>query len=304
MEIEIVALTADASHLKLLIKLGKTYYQQDHQALTEGYLRWFYIENPAGPAKLIVASEGNLWIGLIVLIPVMLECAGNSQRACFAVNVLTHPEHRGKNLFVKMICQTRKFLLDENTWLLGHPNANAVPGWKRQKMQFKEPLCMSLAKFRKPFSGLVETRIRSMNELEEFPSSFWTAISDRADAHVKYSPAFINWRYLLPPSNKYVVSVVKRSGIILGLRITRSFKGPIDLMVDVIGLVADFEILLRTTWRPTLIMHSGVGLTAVPIQTGSWKLPSRRLFPFFLTQWTDHPIDLDASGITLAASDF
>jgi Acetyltransferase (GNAT) domain len=304
MEIKIAAHTAEVSHLKLLINLGETYYPQGHQALTESYLRWFYIDNPAGPAKLIVASEGDFWIGLIVLIPVMLECAGCPQKACFAVNVLTHPEHRGKNLFVKMIRHTRDLLFHENTWLLGHPNASAVPGWKRQKMQFKEPLSLSLSKLRNPLSGIEESQIRSMADLEALPNSFWTATSDRADVHVKYSPDFINWRYLLPPSNKYVVSVVKRSGIILGLRITRRFKGPVDLMVDVLGRVDNFKILFRTNWRPTLIMHSGNGLTAVPMQTGSWKLPSKRMFPFFLTQWTDYPIDLDTSGITLAASDF
>ena len=69
----------------------------------DNYLNWFYGKNPNGPATLIVAHEGDLWIGLIVLIPITLYFKQQEQRACFAVNVLTHPEHRAKNLFVKMI---------------------------------------------------------------------------------------------------------------------------------------------------------------------------------------------------------
>ena len=89
-------MTANYSHLVSLIKLGRTYYSAGHPVLTNKFLEWFYINNPAGPATLIVAEEDDLWIGLIVLIPVMLECSGQLQKACYAVNVLTHPEHRGK----------------------------------------------------------------------------------------------------------------------------------------------------------------------------------------------------------------
>ncbi|MBK6957772.1 MAG: hypothetical protein IPH22_04680 [Nitrosomonas sp.] len=66
-------------------------------------LKWLYIDNNEGPATLIVAEEDDLWIGMMVLIPVTLERKGELQKACFAVNLLAHPEHRTKNLFVKII---------------------------------------------------------------------------------------------------------------------------------------------------------------------------------------------------------
>lgn len=304
MDIKINEWTAESSHLGPLIELGCTHYPERHQALTEKFLRWFYLDNPAGPATLIVAHEGDLWVGLLVLIPIMLECAGLPQKACFAVNVLTHPEHRGRRLFVMMIRHARIVLASENTWLLGHPNANAMPGWEREKMQFKDPLHLFLAKFRLPFSGLRETRIRSFEQLKALPAHFWNELSDRPDAHLSYSPEFINWRFLAAPHREYVVTAIERGRELLGLRVTRCFKGPAALMVDFIGPVANQIELLRSVRRPTLVMHSGVGYSAKSVLSGCWKLPVKRLIPFFVTMWQAQGGDTDMTGITLAASDF
>ena len=199
MDTQITAWTANGSHLASLIALGCTYYPVGHPVLTEEFLKWFYLDNPAGPATLIVAHEGDLWIGIIVLIPAMLECSGQLQKACYAVNVLTHPKHRGKNLFVKMIRHARGLLSSEGIWLLGHPNANAIPGWKRQNMEFRDPLHLYLAKFRLPFSSIRENRISSLEQLREIPSSFWNKLVDRPDVHLKCTPEFIAWRFLDAP---------------------------------------------------------------------------------------------------------
>jgi hypothetical protein len=171
--------------------LGNTYYPKGHPAVSRDYLRWLYLNNPSGSATLIVALENDLWIGVIALIPIALECEGVVQKACFAVNVLTHPDHRSKNSFVKMIKFARQILSGERVWLLGHPNANAIPGWRRQKMYFRAPLRLLLAKFNwsPPFKRV--RPINSLAELRELPSHFWTCLGDRPDSHVKYTPEFI-----------------------------------------------------------------------------------------------------------------
>jgi hypothetical protein len=301
---QIEAWTAESSHLKHLIQLGRTHYPEGHKVLTEKYLKWFYLDNPEGPATLIVAHEGDLWIGLIVLIPIILESGGRPQKACFAVNVLTHPEHRGKGLFVMMIQYASDLLASKGTWLLGYPNVNAMPGWSRQKMQFEDPLHVFLTKFWLPFAGLRKTGITSLEQLKTIPSNFWNSLSDRPDMHLTYAPEFIAWRYLSSPQREYAVTGVERRGVLLGLLVTRFFKGPIDLMIDFVGPVANLSVLLRSVRRPSLIMHSGMGYSASAIQSGCWELPVRRLFPFFVTTWQHRGGNYDMTGITLAASDF
>lgn len=303
MDTQLVALTADSSHFSSLIHLGSTYYPPEHPVLTKEYLNWLYLENPAGPATLIVAHENNLWIGLIVLIPVLLEYAGQVQKACYAVNVLTHPEHRGKNLFVKMIKHAREVLSNDQIWLLGHPNVNAIPGWKRQKMEFKDPLHLYLSKFSFPFSSICENHINNSMQLHAIPTVFWSDLAYRSDVHLKYTPEYITWRFINAPHRKYVVTILKKNNKILGLRITRPFKGPVDLLVDVVGQLGDFGYLLSHVRKPTLVMHPGLGSAKTMVDKACWKLPFKRQFPFFASKW-DNQVDLDMTGITLAASDF
>jgi len=101
MDTQIKIMGCNSSHLEHLVELGRTYYPIGHPILTKEFLNWLYLDNPAGPATLVFAEEGGCWIGLIALIPIILEYKGNLQKACFAVNVLTHPDHRTKTYLSK-----------------------------------------------------------------------------------------------------------------------------------------------------------------------------------------------------------
>ena len=301
METQISTWICDRSHLASVIKLGGSYYPEGHLNCTENYLKWLYLDNPEGAATLIVAHEGDFWIGLMALIPVRLEYQGQLQKACFAVNVLTHPQHRNKNLFVKMIKCARDFLSSRGIWLFGHPNANAIPGWKRQKMMFRNPLRLFLVKFK----FLIKTRrIRSFDQLKGLPSSFWSGLTDIQGIHLKYTPEFIKWRFLDAPHREYFVVAVENSRELFGLRVTRHFKGPVDLMVDYMAPVSQIGKVFAGLPRPTLLMHSGIGHAADEIKRRCWRLPFKRTIFFFLTTWEPSVVLDDRVDITLAGSDF
>ena len=304
MSTTILSFEADEGHFQSLIELGRNYYPAGHPALSSDFLKWFYLNNPNGNATLIVAVEDDLWIGVIVLIPIVLVHSGNLRRACFAVNVLTHPAHRSKNLFVKMIRHARTELSKTDTWLLGHPNASATPGWRRQKMQFTAPLRVYLTKIRGVRHWMRETVLASIEEIHDLPLEFWSESDSHLDVHIHYTPEFIAWRYLDAPHLQYRVSALKSKTSLIGLRVTRQFKWPVDLMVDVIGPLSNMKELLSTPfWRPTLVLHSGVGVTGSKLRESSWRLPVEKQFPFFMTTWSGEDLP-DTSGITLGASDF
>ena len=295
---------AQVEHLHQLKELGATYYPMGHPALTDAYLSWFYLDNPAGPASLVVAHENGVWIGLIALIPIRLLTQGQDQRACFAVNVLSHPDHRGKNLFVKMIRCAKERLSQQGVWLLGHPNGNALPGWKRQKMEFQAPLRLRLVRPAWPFSGLQLKTLTSVEELHRLSADVWRSGSQRADTHVPSSAEFMAWRFISAPHRQYRIVAVYRRQKILGLRVTRRFKGPVDLMVDACASMFDLGSVMGSVRRPTLLMHSGGGASQAAAEAGSWALSTQREFPFFVTRWQPGLPAIDAAGISLAASDF
>jgi hypothetical protein len=295
---------AAPSHLPALVALGGHHYPAGHAALSETFLRWFYFDNPAGPAQLVIARAGAEWVGLIALIPVLLQAAFRPQRACFAVHVLTHPAHRGKNLFGRMIDQARTTLAEQDCWLLGHPNGGALPGWQRQQMQFRDALRPYMARFAAPFGALRTRQLSSVAELAALPAALWRA--GAGAVALQSDPAWLAWRFLAPPHRRYAVAAVERHGEVLGLRVTRRFKHGVDLMVDFVGPAATLGSVIGSVRRPTLVLHSGVGASAAAVEAGCRRLPLRRAFPFFVSDWlgdasiADHAL----AGITLAASDF
>lgn len=296
-------LSAEEAHLSGLIALGATYYAPGHPALTAEFLRWFYLENPAGAATLVVAHEGAEWIGVIALIPLVLVRSDTPQRACFAVHVLSHPAHRGKNLFIKMIRAAKEHLQRQGIWLLGHPNAAAMPGWRRQKMQFRAPLQPRLAKWPHPWSGLSSRTVQTAEDLHALPPEWWSALDARADMHVRADPVFLAWRYLRAPHRRYLVETVWRRGQCLGWRVSRGFKGPLRLLVDYGAALEDIADVVGSVRRLCLVMHASGGPSSLQVERACWSLPSRREIPFFASTWVDDD-RVDMAGITLAASDF
>ncbi|MBK6957769.1 MAG: hypothetical protein IPH22_04665 [Nitrosomonas sp.] len=75
-------------------------------------------------------------------------------------------------------------------------------------------------------------------------------------------------------------------------------------MVDFIAQNAHLCAVLASVYKPTLLIHSGLGGVANQINAGAWKLPYKRVFPFFITTWEPQMGDDDMNGITLGASDF
>jgi hypothetical protein len=286
-----------------MMTLADSHYTPGHPALSSAFFNWFYLDNPAGAATFVVALEDDIWVGVIVLIPVLLQVSGRVQPAAFAVNVLIHPQHRGKHLFTKMIRAGQGHLMDSGTWLLGHPNSNALAGWKRTKMEFRTSLSLYIGKWW-PFPLRHRLRtIKDVDELDAIDSKLWDTVNSTSGARVRLCPKFIAWRYLNAPHRKYSVRAVESSGGVVGLQVLRRFKGPFDLLVDYIGDKCSAPVGALSSWRPTLFMHAGDGADGLGVGRLGWKWPRERKFPFFVTTW-GNDMNLDMSGISLAASDF
>jgi len=305
METQISEFTFDTSHVDSIIKLGSTYYPSNYQGLKQSYLNWFYGNNPNGPASLIVAHEDNSWIGLIVLIPIILHYKQQEQKACFAVNVLTHPEHRAKNLFVKMISFAKANLIKKGIWILGHPNANAIPGWRRHKMDFRQSLHPYLIKFNTPLSNkkIKKIKINSIEQLQGLPKSFWEIEKKSTKVSIAYSPEFIAWRFLNATDSQYKIILIEMNGVPIGLKITRRFKLFFDLVVDFIPSKHEYSSyagLLANFFQFDIIVLSRDSY----LTKFCWQLPVKKNIPFFLTTFKNDILDLDASNITMSATDF
>lgn len=70
------------------------------------YLRWLYVQNPAGPAIGFNAWAGDTLAAHYVVIPCGVMWKGVPVKAALSLNTATHPDHRGRGLFVRLATLT------------------------------------------------------------------------------------------------------------------------------------------------------------------------------------------------------
>lgn len=298
-EVKVSVRDFTAADLQAAIKLGQSYYPPDSPCLNHEYLHWLYFQNPHGTATLVHAQVGEEWVGMTALIPVRLRRGAEVARARYAVNVLSHPAHRTKNIFVKMIAAMKSHLAGSNEMLIGHPNAAAVPGWKRQKMEFRDDLYPCVVLPNLMLGSRKWQRLSDANALSGVKFCADGGESFRID----HDRDYVTWRYLRAPHRTYNVYVSNAdNGVGTEMIVTRRFRAGTTLCVD---------------WTSDVAVKKGFGflpyLAMLPLQVRDNLIGSRRgvplgdgkKIPFFATRFgTENHRNSEFAGVTLGASDF
>lgn len=294
----------DKIDLNKLINLGKTYYDANSLSIKPEFLNWLYLENHFGVAELVVIEDEALLVGVIALIPILLSVNNGVQECFFAVNVLTHPSYRGKNFFGRMIEEAKKQLKSRGAWLIGHPNANAIPGWRKSGMQFRDQLMLYINK--PNFINLFKLKRVAVDEprkILEIENFFWDSINTGLDAHVNYTPEFVIWRFFSVIGKNYTITAVYDGSVLLGLVITKKYKFCVDLLIDVIASPGATGKVISSLVKPTLIFSPSIGSFYSSISKNILKLPINKSLPFFVSTWDESLSKCDFSRVTFAASD-
>jgi len=87
------------------VELLRTCFPKAHK-FDRAYLEWAYYANPEGPAiGWNIEDEGRL-IGHLVGQPQRARLHGREERVLLLVNVATHPDYRGRGLFLEIVRRT------------------------------------------------------------------------------------------------------------------------------------------------------------------------------------------------------
>lgn len=284
------------------IRLAESHFPVGHPCRNVDYLNWLYLENPMGNATLVVATSSDRWVGMLALVPVTLRRGGESRKACFCVNVLSHPDYRGNNIFINLIKIAKEFLSAKGVWLLGHPNRAAFPGWKRQKMAFRRQLEPVYLLPRGFGGGYKKKIVSSPDSLKELPWLEWSEVcGSDGGVRIEYSAEFVDWRYLRSVVKDYKVhSVEGGDGKPAGVFVTRNIKFGIQLVVDWIG---SCEMAIGSLLQPRLALLPSMKSGEIDLGVRGVRIPTQRSVPFFVSTWEEVVSDRELCSITLGASD-
>lgn len=225
-------LRLDEIGIDAVIGLGAAWYPAGHDARRREYLDWLYKRNPAGEGRLVTAVEGGLLIGMMGLVPLRIRNGEDLFTANMVVNVLSHPEHRTKGLFVKLIRVARRRCDERGEWMIGHPNDAAYPGWKRTRMAFQPGYDLRWMPPLLRIGGKRGTTMRGAQiaSLDFDPLAQWQR-QIRQPVIAADAP-FIAWRFLRHPTRAYHVGVLRSGSEVLGYWVRRTFRPMVDWIVD------------------------------------------------------------------------
>ncbi len=131
----------DDKTLDIYVSLMTRCFPNSHK-FTMAYLRWLYQKCPDGEAIGFDAFEGKTIAAHYAALPVPLTVHGETVRAIWPLNSVTHPDFQRRGLYVKLAKMTFQ-LAAENGYscVYAVANANSTPGCIRgQGYQLIQPL--------------------------------------------------------------------------------------------------------------------------------------------------------------------
>jgi len=109
---------------------------------TAEFIEWEYAKNPNGSIIGFNAFAGELLVAHYATQPMIAIINGKKTKGLISLNLAVHPEHRGKELFIKIARMTHEFAAKNGyKFVYGVANANSTHGHiKNLNFQFVSPL--------------------------------------------------------------------------------------------------------------------------------------------------------------------
>ena len=73
------------------------------QKFSRGFLQWQYYDNPAGRPLGCNIDDGARLVGHLMGVPLIVRLRGEPTTVTLIMNVATHPEYRGRGLFLELV---------------------------------------------------------------------------------------------------------------------------------------------------------------------------------------------------------
>lgn len=237
------------------------------------FLRWQYIENPAGRAIGYAArKEDNAAIGQYVVIPQNIYLRGRIVSGSLSLNTLTRPEYAGQGIFTALARETYRACIERQVCLTyGFPNRNSYYGFIN-KLGFQDIGSLNVYLYPLDIAKLAEKKVgmprlgkflcavlrpqdlffkmkrpdykdiavKEIKEFEESYEDFWSVYKDYYSVILWKNKEYMNWRYMRVPGRKYLayLAVNPENDEIQGCIVTRIE----DMLGLRVGLIVDFML--------------------------------------------------------------
>lgn len=110
------------------VRLFRTVYPTSR--FGEALFSWRYESAPGGPAPMLVVRDGEALVAQLVLMPRDLTVEGVRRRGWLIVDVMTHPDWRGRGILRALATRAAELATASGIITCGYPNELSVRGFR------------------------------------------------------------------------------------------------------------------------------------------------------------------------------
>jgi GNAT superfamily N-acetyltransferase len=221
------------------------------------FFRWMYEQNPSGTALEYMTLNDGLVSGHIAALPLRYQMGPRTALGSVAVNAITHPDYRGKGVFVILTDLLNKRSASAGIeFSFGFANLNSEKACLRHLsyrelgrfplwiLPFRLPRIMAAreskrsalwraaARLAQPgaraWSAVLRPHAHHGIVVEPLPEfgpefdAFWESARGGYVNLIVRDRAFLDWRFVRPPTRRYEILAARRDGRLLGYLVSTS----------------------------------------------------------------------------------
>jgi hypothetical protein len=257
--------------------------------LSPGFWEWQHARQPTNRMDVWVGEFNGRIVAQIPTNVVRLKWENRELLAAWVIDLMVHPSHRDKSLFIRVGRIANREMGETGISLcLGLPNKKSLPAairfikhnlvcqvpvlvlplrWSRLLGQagipsWASPFIGSLASFGHRLTGLPRPKSKGIviREVTEFPEeidNFWQRASVPHKIISVRDRKYLTWRYCECPTRNYRIHVAETNGILAGYLVHRVFEK------DGLKMGALMDVLVEPGRRDVLYALLGKGIAAL-----------------------------------------
>ena len=201
--------------------------------MSEAYWRWRFAESPGGHAFVELAWAGDTLAGHYAVTQLGMLVEGAMVRTGLSGTTMTHPEYRGRGLFVDLARSTYVRMAEQGLdYVWGFPNTNSHRGFIERLDWFD---IHEVPTLEGPVGALPvpPERPQEVEEIERATSevdALWERVRASAAVSVIRDAAYVNWRFADNPSASYRLFVHRGASGCDGLAVTKRYGDALQVV--------------------------------------------------------------------------
>ena len=229
MEYKIVTIDEFKRHMK---EFSDLYYLCFKQPMNESEIVWRYLYNPNHGLFCCFAIDDGKLIANYSVSPIKVVLNGKIYDAVQSLNTMTHPDYKGKGLFVELAKTVYNYCAKKGyAGVIGFPN-NVSNRTFVNKLNWSDIVALpTLVCNIADYSHINLTTGDSIELDNEFLYDYDDLYSKNNNSIYK-STKYLRWRYFENPTNEYKNFVIVHNNIVEAYMIIKKYKDDFYNIVD------------------------------------------------------------------------